>query len=78
MLLPLSSISLVMKILSSDDDDSLRSELLKKKPNTMIKGLIKQVGVRDELLEKQEELLVKENKSNEELKKLLALEKVRL
>jgi hypothetical protein len=44
----------------------------------MIKGLIKQVGVRDELLEQQEELLVKENKSNEELKKLLTLEKVRL
>jgi hypothetical protein len=44
----------------------------------MIKGLIKKVGVRDELLEQQEELLVKENKSNEELKKLLAVEKVRL
>jgi hypothetical protein len=35
--------------LSSDDDDSLPSELLKN-PNAMIKGLIKQVGVRDELL----------------------------
>jgi hypothetical protein len=31
----------------------------------MIKGLMKQVGVRDELLEKQEEFLVKERKSNE-------------
>jgi hypothetical protein len=41
----------------------------------MIKGLMKQIGVRDELLEQQEELLVKERKSNEELKKLLALEK---
>jgi hypothetical protein len=40
----------------------------------MIKGLIKQVGVRDELLKQQEELLVKERKSNKELKKLLALE----
>jgi hypothetical protein len=41
----------------------------------MIKGLMKQVGVRDELFEQQEELLVKERKSNKELKKLLALEK---
>jgi hypothetical protein len=41
----------------------------------MIKGLMKQVGVMDEILEQQEELLVKERKSNEELKKLLALEK---
>jgi hypothetical protein len=35
---------------SSDDDDSLPNELLKN-PNAMIKGLMKQVGVRDELLE---------------------------
>jgi hypothetical protein len=59
--------------LSSDDDDSLPSELFKK-TNAMIKGLMKQVGVRDELLEQQEELFDKERKSNEELK-LLALEK---
>jgi hypothetical protein len=59
---------------SSDNDDSLPSELLKN-PNAMIKGLMKQVGVRDELLEQQEELLVTEKKSNEELRKLLTLEK---
>jgi hypothetical protein len=41
----------------------------------MIKGLMKQVGVRDELLDQQEELLIKERKSNEELKKLLPHEK---
>jgi hypothetical protein len=41
----------------------------------MIKGLMKQVGVRDELLEQQEELLVQERKISEELKSLLALEK---
>jgi hypothetical protein len=41
----------------------------------MIKGLMKQVGARDGLLEQQEELLVQERKSNEELKKVLALEK---
>jgi hypothetical protein len=36
--------------LSSDDDDSLSSELCKNY-NAMIKGLMRQVGVRDELLE---------------------------
>jgi hypothetical protein len=39
----------------------------------MIKGLMKQVGVWDDLLEQQEELLIQERKSNEELKNLLAL-----
>jgi hypothetical protein len=62
---------------SSDDDDSLPSELLKN-PNDMINGLMKQVGVRDALLEQQEKLLIQERKSNEELKKLLHLKKVRL
>jgi hypothetical protein len=60
--------------ISSDDDDSLPSELLKKH-NAMIKDLRRQVGVRDGLLVQQEELLVQERKSNEEFKKLLALEK---
>jgi hypothetical protein len=36
--------------ISSDDGDSLPNELLKK-PKVMIKGFMKQVGVRDELLE---------------------------
>jgi hypothetical protein len=40
----------------------------------MIKGFMKQVGVRDELLEQQEELPAKERKSNEERNKFLALE----
>jgi septal ring factor EnvC (AmiA/AmiB activator) len=73
--------SLVIKILSSDDDnasndddDSLLSELCKN-PNAMIKGLMKQVRVMDELLEQQEKLFVQERKSNEELKKLLQLKK---
>jgi septal ring factor EnvC (AmiA/AmiB activator) len=59
---------------SSDDDDSLSSELMKNS-NAMIKGLMKQVGARDELLEQQEELLVQERKNRKELKKLLALKK---
>jgi hypothetical protein len=44
----------------------------------MIKGLMKQVGARDELLEQQEELLVQERKNSEELKKLLTLEKCKV
>ncbi len=35
---------------SSDDDNPLPSELVKN-PNAMIKGLMRQVGARDELLE---------------------------
>jgi hypothetical protein len=42
---------------SSDDDNPLPSELVKN-PNAMIKGLMRQVGARDELLEQQEELFV--------------------
>jgi hypothetical protein len=38
---------------NDDDDDSVPSELCKN-TNAMIKGLLKQVGVRDELLEQQE------------------------
>jgi hypothetical protein len=59
---------------SSDDDNPLPSELVEN-PNAMIKGLMRQVGVRDELLEQQEELLVQERKISEEPKKLLAFEK---
>jgi hypothetical protein len=59
---------------SSDDDEPLPNEFCKN-PNTMIKGLMKQVRVRDELLEEQEKLLIQERKSNEELKKFLTLEK---
>jgi hypothetical protein len=46
-----------------------------KNPNAMIKGLMRQVGARDELLEQQEEFLIQERKISEELKKLLSLEK---
>jgi hypothetical protein len=59
---------------SSDNDNTLPSEFVKN-PNAMIKGLMKQVGSRDELLEQQEELLDQERKNSEELKKLPALEK---
>jgi cell division protein FtsB len=50
------------------------SELMKN-PNAMIKGIMRQVRARDELLEQQEQLLVQERKISEELKKLLTLKK---
>jgi hypothetical protein len=50
---------------SSDDDDSLPREFVKN-PNGMIKGLMKQVGARDEIIEQQEDLLVQERKISEE------------
>jgi hypothetical protein len=59
---------------SSDDDNLFSSELVKNS-NAMIKGLMRQVRARDELLEQQEELLVQERKISEKLKKLLTLKK---
>jgi hypothetical protein len=59
---------------SSDGDNPLPNELVKN-PNAMIKGLMRWVRARDELLEQQEELLAQERKISEELKNLLALEK---
>jgi hypothetical protein len=58
---------------SSDDDKPLPSELMKNL-NGMIKGLMRQVGARDELLEQQEELLIQEREISSEFKKLLTLE----
>jgi hypothetical protein len=49
---------------SSDDDNPLLSELVKN-PNAMIKGLMRPVRARDELLEQQEELFVQERKISE-------------
>jgi hypothetical protein len=46
-----------------------------KNPKKRMKGLLKEVGIRDELLDKQEKLVVQEKESNQELKKLLKLEK---
>jgi uncharacterized protein involved in exopolysaccharide biosynthesis len=46
-----------------------------KNSNAMIKGLMRQVGARDELFKQQEKLLVQERKISEELKKLISLKK---
>jgi hypothetical protein len=50
---------------SSDDDNHFPSELVKN-PNAMMKGIMRQVGARDELLDQQEELLVQQRKINED------------
>jgi hypothetical protein len=40
-----------------------------------MKGLLKEIGIRDELLGHQEKLLIQERENNQELKKLLKLER---
>jgi hypothetical protein len=59
---------------SGDNDNTLPSDFVKN-ANAMIKGIMRQVGARDELLEQQEELLVQERKISEEFKKLLTFKK---
>jgi hypothetical protein len=64
------------KYISSDDDVSSDASFdLGKNPTAKLDGLMKQINLRDDLLEQQEKLLVQERKSHSELKKLLALEK---
>jgi hypothetical protein len=63
---------------SSDEKDKDEDALLNamsKNPKTMIKGLLSAVGIRDELLDQQEKLFVQKKENNQELKKLLKLEK---
>jgi hypothetical protein len=74
------------KYVSSDDeldssDDKDEKNLLNamcKNPKKRMKGLSKGIGIRDELLDEQEKLLVQEKKSNQELKKLLKLEREKI
>jgi hypothetical protein len=66
------------ELYSSDDEDEDEEALLKdmsKNPKAKIKELLSQVGLGDECLQQQEKLLVQEKKSNQELKRLLKLEK---
>jgi hypothetical protein len=62
------------------NDNSFNNECdesfdLGKDPTKRLDKLMKQINLRDELLESQEELLKKERENTSELKKLLALEK---
>jgi hypothetical protein len=61
-----------------DEDEEALLEVMSKNPKANIKGLLSEVGIRDELLDQQEKLLVQEKKSNQETKKLLNLEKEKM
>jgi hypothetical protein len=61
---------------NGEGEESLLSDM-SKNPIVGIKGLVIQIGLRDELLEQQEKMLVQEEESNQEFKKLLKLEKER-
>jgi hypothetical protein len=60
---------------SDDEDEEALLEVMCKNPKERMKGLLKEIGIHDELLDKQEKLLVQERESNQELKKLLKPEK---
>jgi chromosome segregation ATPase len=63
---------------SSDEEDEDEEVLLNDMSNSLkvrIKRLLSQVGIRDELLDHQAKLLIQEKESNQELKRLLKLEK---
>jgi hypothetical protein len=64
------------KYVSSDEEDeeALQNDMCKN-PKERMKGLLKEIGICDELLDQQENLLIQERESNQELKKLLKLEK---
>jgi hypothetical protein len=71
------------KYVSSDDeldaideqDEETLLNAICKNPKERMKGLLKEIGIRDELLDQQEKLFIQERESNQELKKLLKLEK---
>jgi hypothetical protein len=60
---------------SDEEDEETLLNAMCKNPKEKMKGLLKEVGIHDELLDTQENLLVQERESNQELKKLLKLEK---
>jgi hypothetical protein len=68
------------ELYSSDEEDLDEEALLNdmsKNPKARIKRLLSQDGDCDELLEQQEKFLIQEKESNQELKKLLKLKKVK-
>jgi hypothetical protein len=61
--------------LSDEEDEETLLNAMCKNPKERMKGLLKEIGIRDELLDQQEKLLIQEKESNQELKKLLKLKK---
>jgi sulfite reductase alpha subunit-like flavoprotein len=74
------------KYVSSDDeldssdkeDEEVLLNVMCKNPKERIKALLKEEGIRDELIDHQEKLLVQEKESNQDLKELLKLEKKKM
>jgi hypothetical protein len=60
---------------SDEEEDEALLNTMCKNPKERMRGLLKEIGIRDELLDQQEKLLIQERESNQELKKLLKLEK---
>jgi hypothetical protein len=58
-----------------DEDEEALLDVMSKNPKARIKGLLSEVGLHDKLLHQQEKLFIQEKESNQELKKLLKLEK---
>jgi hypothetical protein len=64
----------LVKHFKAEDEEAFLDDISKNSKEG-IKGLLSQVGLCDELLVQQEKLLVQEKESNQELKKLLKIEK---
>jgi hypothetical protein len=60
---------------TDNEDEGVLLDVMSKNPKARIKGLLSEVGLRDELLDQQEKLLIQEKEINQELKKLLKIEK---
>jgi hypothetical protein len=60
---------------SDEEEDEALLNTMCKNPKERMQGLLKEIGIRDELLDQQEKLLIQERESNQDLKKLLKLEK---
>jgi hypothetical protein len=60
---------------SDEEDEETLLNVMCKNPKERMKGLLKEIGIRDELLDQQKKLLVQEKESNQELNKLLNLKK---
>jgi hypothetical protein len=58
-----------------DEDKEALLDVMSKNPKARINGLLSEVGLYDELLDQKEKLLIQEKESNQDLKKLLKLEK---
>jgi hypothetical protein len=57
-----------------DEDEETLLNAMCKNPKERMNGLLKEIGIHDDLLDQQEKLLIQERESNHELKKLLKVD----